>query len=107
MMTSCVFVFRFTANDPCNWRCSMLYKDHYHCNEPHCNQLFQSKDACVREHAMAGACVVTSHNADTMTEHVRARGDVLQVSRATRPIETRRARKKYLTRCDITYVLKM
>ena len=91
VMTSRVFVFRFTANDPCNSRCSMLYKDHYHCNEPHCNQLFQSKDG-VREHAMAGACVVTSHNADTMTEHVRARGNVLQVSRATRPIETRRGR---------------
>ncbi|XP_076451694.1 zinc finger protein castor homolog 1-like [Babylonia areolata] len=44
------YLIRYTANDPCHSRCSLLYKDHYHCKIPGCQVLFRSKDG-VREHA--------------------------------------------------------
>ena len=44
------FCFRYTANDPCNPRCWLLYKDHYHCNVDKCFNAFKSKDG-VRDHA--------------------------------------------------------
>ncbi|XP_070562081.1 zinc finger protein castor homolog 1-like isoform X2 [Ptychodera flava] len=44
------YIKRFTANDPCESRCVMLYKDHYHCQVKDCQELFKSKDG-VNKHA--------------------------------------------------------
>ncbi|KAK6177137.1 hypothetical protein SNE40_015302 [Patella caerulea] len=44
------YLIRYTANDPCNSRCVLLYKDHYHCHVEGCNHLFRGKDG-VREHS--------------------------------------------------------
>ncbi|XP_067947893.1 zinc finger protein castor homolog 1-like [Watersipora subatra] len=44
------YLTRYTANDPCNPRCWLLYKDHYHCNVEKCFNAFKNKDG-VRDHA--------------------------------------------------------
>ncbi|XP_077869302.1 zinc finger protein castor homolog 1 [Saccoglossus kowalevskii] len=44
------YITRYTANDHCEARCHMLYKDHYHCQVSDCNELFRSKDG-VNKHA--------------------------------------------------------
>lgn len=43
------YLKRYTANDPCNSRCEMLYKDHYHCVVDNCGQIFKSKES-VKKH---------------------------------------------------------
>ncbi|XP_077998745.1 zinc finger protein castor homolog 1-like [Glandiceps talaboti] len=44
------YIKRYTANDHCESRCMMLYKDHYHCQVSDCRELFKSKDG-VNKHA--------------------------------------------------------
>ncbi|XP_071840384.1 zinc finger protein castor homolog 1-like isoform X3 [Apostichopus japonicus] len=43
------YLKRYTANDPCNSRCELLYKDHYHCVVDNCGQVFKSKES-VKKH---------------------------------------------------------